>query len=68
MFDHDVAFYALSYVTVTGVVVVVLVLGIRHPEPNGSRWATPPSLIQQRPGQSRSWLDVPPAALALKSV
>ena len=26
---------------------------IRHPEPNGSRWATPPSLIQQRPGQSR---------------
>src|SRR5262249_37159322 len=28
-------------------------LRIRHPEPNGSRWATPPSLIQQRPGQSR---------------
>jgi hypothetical protein len=27
-------------------------LRIRHPEPNGSRWATPPSLIQQRPGQS----------------
>src|SRR5262249_103416 len=23
-----------------------------HPEPNSSRWATPPSLIQQRPGQS----------------
>src|SRR5262245_59891540 len=29
-------------------------LRIRHPEPNGSRWATPPSLIQQRPGQSPS--------------
>jgi hypothetical protein len=28
MFDHDVAFYALSYGTVTGVVVVVLVLGV----------------------------------------
>jgi hypothetical protein len=28
MFDHDVAFYALSYATVTGVVVVVLVLGV----------------------------------------
>jgi hypothetical protein len=27
-------------------------LRIRHPEPNGSRWATPPSLIQQWPGQS----------------
>jgi phage terminase Nu1 subunit (DNA packaging protein) len=25
-------------------------LRIRHPEPSGSRWATPPSLIQQRPG------------------
>jgi hypothetical protein len=24
-----------------------------HPEPSGSRWATPPSLIQQRPGHSR---------------
>src|SRR5262249_53329453 len=38
-----------------GVIVVVMALlsfGIRHPEPNGSRWATPPSLIQQRPGQS----------------
>jgi len=28
MFDHDAAFYALSYATVTGVVVVVLVLGV----------------------------------------
>src|SRR5262249_58997654 len=28
-------------------------LRIRHPEPNGSRWATPPSLVQQRPGHSR---------------
>jgi len=28
-------------------------LRIRHPEPNGSRWATPPSLIQQWSGQSR---------------
>src|SRR5262249_35368868 len=40
-----------------GVVIVVMALlslRIRHPEPNGSRWATPPSLIQQRPGQSRS--------------
>jgi hypothetical protein len=27
-------------------------LRIRHPEPNGSRWATPPSLIQQWSGQS----------------
>ena len=27
MFDHDIAFYALSYATVTGLVVVVLVLG-----------------------------------------
>jgi hypothetical protein len=27
-------------------------LRIRHPEPSGSRWATPPFLIQQRPGQS----------------
>jgi hypothetical protein len=27
-------------------------LRIRHPEPNGSRWATAPSLIQQWPGQS----------------
>src|SRR5262245_8888706 len=38
-------------------------LRIRHPEPNGSRWATPPSLIQQRPGQSpqssRCFLDGP---------
>jgi hypothetical protein len=30
----------------------LLSLRIRHPEPSGSRWATPPSLIQQRPGQS----------------
>jgi hypothetical protein len=28
MFDHDIAFYALSYATVTGLVVVVLVLGV----------------------------------------
>jgi hypothetical protein len=28
MFDHDAAFYALSYATVTGVVLVVLVLGV----------------------------------------
>jgi hypothetical protein len=34
-------------------------LRIRHPEPNGSRWATPPSLIQQRPGQSLSRLADP---------
>src|SRR3974377_180360 len=27
-------------------------LRIRHPEPSGSRWATPPSLFQQRSGQS----------------
>src|SRR5262249_62034803 len=31
-------------------------------EPSGSRWATPPSLIQQRPGQSRqncpSWQNI----------
>src|SRR5262249_2130101 len=25
---------------------VALLLRIRHPEPNGSRWATPPSLVQ----------------------
>ena len=31
----------------------LLSFAIRHPEPNGSRWPTPPSLIQQRPGQSR---------------
>jgi hypothetical protein len=28
MFDHDAAFYALSYATVTGAVLVVLVLGV----------------------------------------
>jgi hypothetical protein len=28
MFDPDTAFYALSYATVTGVVLVVLVLGV----------------------------------------
>jgi hypothetical protein len=28
-------------------------LRIRHPEPNGSRWATPPSLVQQPSGHPR---------------
>ena len=38
-----------------GVVTVVMALlsfAGRHPELKGSRWATPPSLIQQRPRQS----------------
>jgi hypothetical protein len=29
-------------------------LRIRHPEPSGSRWATPPSLFQHRPGHSHA--------------
>ena len=35
-------------------VMALLSLRIRHPEPNGSRRATPPSLIQHRPGHSRT--------------
>jgi hypothetical protein len=33
-------------------VMALLSFADSHPEPSGSRWATPPSLIQQRPGHS----------------
>jgi len=42
------------WVAVVGFVMAFSPLRNHHPEPGGSRRATPPSLIQHRPGQSRN--------------